>query len=164
MRGHVSPLPPSLLDLRIANHAAFRELAEALKGGNVKTVLEGQLAVSMEDLMVRDVCGHHVGDRAFVPSKDVRSARSLRGEGAKRTDAAILRIELIKNINTSVVELVGIFAEVTKNVAGTSGTASKTAQDAADFAKFIPGGVGAVFQLLALSVRVVVMFAEADRE
>lgn len=40
---------------------------------------------------------------------------------------------------------------------------ANTAQDVADYAKFITGGMSAVLQLVALSARLGVMFAEANR-
>ena len=55
----------------------------------------------------------------------------------------------------------GMSGEV--NVAESCEVVAHRAASAADYVKFVPGGIGSVFQLAALIARLAMMFAEAKR-
>lgn len=73
----------------------------------------------------------------------------------------------LTGIIASAVEEVGKAAEkvgkAVENAAEVSEKVSGTAKDVADYAKFIPGGAGAIFQVVAVTARLAVMYAETSR-
>lgn len=119
----------------------------------------------MKSLFIRDIAGHHMDELKELPSElvnDVSSAPSRRTDAAIRIYAALPKVDWTEKIKAQFASWADIIATAMKKGAGASEIVANNTEDEADFAKFLPGGVRVIFQLVALSARLVVMYAEAN--
>lgn len=93
----------------------------------------------------------------------VSSATSLLAAVSERVYSGTKKVDWIEKFNAQLNGLTGTIASAVKKAAEESETAASTAAGVAVYTKFIPGGVGAIFQLVAVSARLAIMFAEAGR-
>lgn len=76
---------------------------------------------------------------------------------------AVPKVDWIEKLYAQLTAWTGIVVSALKKSAGTSEILASTAQDVADYAKFIFGGVRSVFQLVAFIARLVAMDTSEER-
>lgn len=151
--------------LRISSWPVLRDRARILLGSG-EDFLVDELMRRMEAMHVSVVGWQYVNDLAELPSTVTRHASSTSSRAASvfdRVYSDTQRVDWIDKLNAQLSGLTGVIASAVKKAAGAPESVASKAQNVSDYARFVPGGVGAIFQLVAVSACLVVMYAEANR-